>query len=354
MRVVFLAAALLACASPGPPGQGEEWAAADGLFRGDARWVGGDGAYSVDLGGGRILWLFGDSFVATTEARTRGRSKMIRNSVALQTGADPETALLRFYWRSGDGEEPESFLAEEDGQWFWPEHGVRLGDRLLVFWERLRGAGEGPFGFEATAWIATVVDDPDAEPSAWTLRRATLPPAGLGIILGEAALVHEGRLYVYGTRGRFHDAVLARFELEQAARGELGDPEWWQGGRFVRQSALRGEPDTVVPWLAPEFSVHFDAQRGRFLIVQTEGFGATALSAREAPRPEGPWSAPRTFFRPPESDWPSAFVYAGKAHPAVAADGALAVTYVPSSFEDRPPPVGDLLYWPRFVRVRFP
>ncbi len=34
------------------------WQEAVLLFRGDPRWVGGDGAYSIDLENGRVLWLF--------------------------------------------------------------------------------------------------------------------------------------------------------------------------------------------------------------------------------------------------------------------------------------------------------
>jgi hypothetical protein len=37
---------------------------ADRLFHSDPRWLGADAAFSIDLGGGRVWWLFGDSFVA--------------------------------------------------------------------------------------------------------------------------------------------------------------------------------------------------------------------------------------------------------------------------------------------------
>ena len=40
------------------------WPEADTLFRQDPYWLGGDASASVDLGGGRILWLIGDSFIA--------------------------------------------------------------------------------------------------------------------------------------------------------------------------------------------------------------------------------------------------------------------------------------------------
>ena len=68
------------------------WPEADALFRKDPRWLGGDGAFSVDLGGERTLWLFGDSFVATSAANERAESKMVRNSIAVQTGRDPVPA----------------------------------------------------------------------------------------------------------------------------------------------------------------------------------------------------------------------------------------------------------------------
>ena len=47
------------------------WPEADSLFRSDPLWLGADAAFSVDLGRGRVLWLFGDSFVASKSAETR-------------------------------------------------------------------------------------------------------------------------------------------------------------------------------------------------------------------------------------------------------------------------------------------
>ena len=67
---------------------------ADALFHQDPRWLGGDAAYSIDLGDDRTLWLFGDSFIATSPALTRRESTLVRNSVAVMTGRDPLTALF--------------------------------------------------------------------------------------------------------------------------------------------------------------------------------------------------------------------------------------------------------------------
>jgi len=47
------------------------WPEADRLFHSDPHWLGADAAFSVDLGLGRVLWLFGDSFVASKPGQTR-------------------------------------------------------------------------------------------------------------------------------------------------------------------------------------------------------------------------------------------------------------------------------------------
>ena len=47
------------------------WREADQLFRRDPHWVGADGASSVDLGGGRTLWLFSDTWIDPSGQGTR-------------------------------------------------------------------------------------------------------------------------------------------------------------------------------------------------------------------------------------------------------------------------------------------
>jgi hypothetical protein len=329
----------LSCGEGGPAASGELWPAADRIFHRDARWIGGDGAYTVDLGGDRVLWLFGDSFVATTRERTRKRSVMVRNSVAVQTGRDPSSAYLQFYWRSEDGA-PRSFFADDGETYYWPEHGVRIGSSLVLFFERMVTTGKGTFDFQATAWTATVIENPDDEPSAWKMRAASLPPPN-GLIAGEAVVLFEGQAYVYATKGDAHDVYVARIDPAKLAAGDLRELAWWDGEKYG------GEPEAVIRDGAPEMSIHL--QGGRLLCTQSEGFGSTTLALRTSARPEGPWSAPRSFFRPPESFAKGAFVYAGKGHPElVGAD--LIVTYVPSSFADLADE--EKLYYPRFVRVR--
>ena len=79
----------------------QPWPEADALFHRDPRWLGADGASSVDLGAGRVLWLFDDTFVATCASGDRSQATMVRNTVAIQTGYDPSRATIAFRWRAG-------------------------------------------------------------------------------------------------------------------------------------------------------------------------------------------------------------------------------------------------------------
>jgi hypothetical protein len=70
----------------GPTASG--WPEADLLFHKDAHWVGADDAYSVDLGGGRVLWLFADTFISANATGTRTGATMVHNTLALEDGYD--------------------------------------------------------------------------------------------------------------------------------------------------------------------------------------------------------------------------------------------------------------------------
>lgn len=347
------AATAAACADPAPAGHGAAWPEANALFHREARFAGADGAYSVDLGGDRILWLFGDTFVARDHADPQRDPAFIRNSVALQTGRDPRTAYIRHYWRTED-DAPRSFFPEPSAEtWLWPAHGARVGDALVLFLELLHNEGEpGPWSFAGGGWTALVVDNPDDPVPAWQITSATLPTdAGReddAFVLGEACVVDGDTLYAFGTRGDLHAVVLARFPAAAAAAGDLTGVERYCGDDRWAPDCT---PQILFPIGAPEFSVHWDAALERWLWVASSGFGAASVVWRAAPRLTGPWSDPTDVFRPPEANRDGAFVYAAKAHPELDGDGQLVVTYVPSSFDDGPAALDGVYYFPFFARV---
>ncbi len=329
------------------------WPEADHLFRRDRHWVGADGAYSIDLGQGRTLWLFGDTWIDPSGRHTRQGARMIRNSVAIQTGSDPSGADIAFYWHETTQGEPAPFFADEGDAWFWPGHGIRLGDRLLLFLMRIRSSQAG-LGFESAGWNAVMVSNPDEAPSSWRVSRLETPRNALGVVVGSASIFRSGQhVYAFGSQEsvKSHPMYVVRWRVESVLRGDLRAPEWWAG------VDVGWVPDTSLAarWPAfeagqSELTVHYDSVAHQFVGVQHVGFGPADLTLRAAPDVIGPWSEPRMIYRPAEYYRPNIMIYAAKAHPQLT--GAdLIVSYATNTFHFAEQLTDSLIYYPRFVRL---
>jgi hypothetical protein len=334
-----------------------QWPAADAIFQNDPSWIGADAAYSVDLGAGlgsgRVLWLFGDSFIAKDASRSRSSSWFVRNSVAIQSGSyDPTAAKIAFSWKTTAGA-ASSFFPENGTHWFWPLAGVRLPTRLVLFLLEESQTGQGAFGFQAVGTKVVFVTNPDSDPSTWTLTDGNLPSFAFPIAFG-AAVVRDGAfVYAFGdAEPGDHSVYVARFEAAKLDAGDASSPLFYDGASWTPPGA--SPPNTIFPSSSAldnpptEFSVHKRAD-GTWLAVHSIGFGATKIATRTARAPEGPWTTPCAAFTPPESARPNVIVYAAKAHPELSG-ASLVITYATNS-TDLATVANDMsLYFPRFVR----
>lgn len=336
-------------------GPGAQWPEADRLFLQDPRWLGADAAYSVPLDDGRILWLFGDTFVAKTAAHIRRESTMVRNSIGVQVGADPTTATMTFHWR-GTADAPTSFFPQDgDGDsdhWYWPGHGVRIGPALVLFLQRVRATPGQGLGFTSDGWRAAIIADASGAPETWDVQLVAPTTAPAGLNAGGAVVLTEGRVVSLAVREPGdHAGYLLRWQPSDLVAGRIELAEWWTDDDWNAQLVLAG---TVAPILAdagPESSLHFETSRQKWLHVRSDGFGATTIVTSTAERITGPWSAPEVRFRPPESDRSGVLVYAAKGHPEQDAGGALAVTYATNTLDFATLLDDTSLYFPRFVKL---
>ena len=332
--------------------QATNWPEADRLFRGDPFWLGGDAAFSIDLGKGKVLWLFGDSFIAPEKGANRAGSRMIRNSVAIQRGYDPSHAKLQFYWKKKDCQ-AQSFFPEMNKCWLWPLHGIKIGSKLMLFFNVME-SDQSPksLGFKglgaATCWI----DNADDSPKDWHWQQPTLISNDWNITLGSSLLRSGDYVYVFGFDEPDHHVYVARIASAQIAEGSLSGLTWWsrRDNCWKAQSELKGRPEPLFDDGATEFSVSYDEKGQRYVEVQSLGFGASKIVMREAKNLTGPWSGSAEIFTPPESLQAYPFVYAGKMHSELS--GAdMVVTYATNG--DLKRLVEDMsIYFPRFVRVQ--
>jgi Domain of unknown function (DUF4185) len=327
----------------------------DALFHQDPRWLGGDGAYTIDLGNDRSLWLFGDSFIATSAAHTRKESAFVRNSIALMTGRDLASATMQFVWREATA--PTSFFPEAGDRWFWPGGGVRLPDGpLIVFLGEIRSTPNEGLGFAGAGLRAFRVADPSTAPLTWTIEPTTAAAPPWAPTANVACTTTDNdHLVAVVTTDADHAGRLARWPLTTAGTGDLANPEWWTGMAWVPQTSLGTPPPTVIPDGATECSLHYDEPTQTWIYLWSRGFGGTTLAIRTAPALTGPWSTYHDVLKPPESNVSNAFVYAGKAHPHLRrTDGSIPVTFADNSFtfaDLSDPARANTLYWPHVAHL---
>lgn len=326
------------------------WPEADALFHSDSRWRGGDAALSIPLGGARVLWLFGDSFVARGEtAASRKDCTMIRNSIAIQHGLRPDKATITYYWGS-PGAAPRAYFARSDTTWYWPGHGARVNDALYLFLHRIRGTGDEGLGFEPDGWELARLTGIDGEPDAWRTEIVGTVSVPWPSVVGASVFVDSEHLVAVSVNEPGdHGIRLVRWPIAALEKGELSAAEWWSGSAWVLGSKLEGEPAIVANDVSTEMSLTRDPS-GQWLLVYSRGFGASDIVARAAASSIGPFADPARWHRPAESDAPDPFVYAGKSHPEL--EGAdMVVTYATNSFDFGKLVEDESLYYPRFVAI---
>lgn len=283
------------------------------MFRAlDGDWSGGDAALSLRLPDGRLLWLFGDSFVGdvTPEGRRASGTTIVRNAALISDGTCVTAVTPGRATLPGRG-----------GTWLWPTSMVLTRTApdgtatVAVFAQRMASTGTGAWSFRRVgASVATVTVRPGASARVTSVR--DLPRSS--VLWGAAAVTHAGVTYVYGTRAVDEPLVFGRELLVARSRTpDVRDPAAWTYRTADGWSADARDAVAVVPartGVSTNPAVVF--RDGRFRIVtKPQEFLDDRVVVMSSPTPYGPWAS-RTLFRSPSTE--STPTYA----PTVVARGA--------------------------------
>ena len=319
------------------------------FFRNDKFWRGADGAATIDLENGKILWLFSDTFIDTAGTGLRSNSVMINNTLAIQDGNELEKSKLSFYWK-GERDKPKSFFELPGKTWFWTGHGIVVKGKLVIFLFEEKSTSEG-FGFESVGWTVAIIDNPIDEPKKWKIKYVKGPET-FGVIVGSSSVLKDSNyVYAFGVKEPgTHETYLLRFENDKLTQGDLLEMEWWVENAWTKE--VYEEPKQAALFSGQtEFSVHFEPELGKFIQIQTYGFGQASIGYRLADQLQGPWSDPVIFYSP-KLNHEKEFSYTANAHPELKSKGML-VTYNVNNFDFGRLLNDESIYFPNLVKLKF-
>ncbi|MCK5400545.1 MAG: DUF4185 domain-containing protein [Flavobacteriaceae bacterium] len=319
------------------------------FFSKDKIWLGADGAASIDLGNGKILWLFSDTFIDTQGTGKRINSKMINNSIAIQEGYTLDNAKLSFYY-GGKQKDPKSFFELPGETWLWTGHGSLIGDKLIIFLFEEKRTETG-IGFEAIGWHIALIDNPFDSPLNWNINYIKGTET-FGVIIGTSSVLKDADfIYTYGVKEpSSHEVYLLRLPINKIIEGDISELAWWVEGNWVIREKQYPVPSHLFIGQT-EFSVHFQEDIQQYVQIQTYGWGDASLGYRLAQRPEGPWTDPVIFYKPHLYNKED-FVYSANAHPEITADGIL-VTYNVNNGDFNELIQNENIYFPKLIRIKF-
>ena len=297
------------------------------FFRQTNGWAAGDVATSVPLSDGRVLWLFGDSYIDQFDAKTGTLPCLFdaRNAVLVQNTNDlmhPRT-LLNVQAGNRSFFHPPDAKAGASWPCFWPGAGFQAGGSIYIYLTEMQQTPPGGmWGFKAIGHYWAKMSFPELNVTDYV----KLPSFnGISFWCGFIKDGSSGFTFAFGNKRDFtaSDVYVARFPTEHPEGGW----SFWDGKGWNANVT-----NAVVIARGASTSVNVCKVRNQFLLVTTE-FSVACDQGRRiyvavSDKPTGPFSPRKEIFTVDDAvqgHYP--FFYSAVAHPEfINADGLL-VTY---------------------------
>ena len=323
------------CLEAPPTSPADYERAFDGIRSVDLEWGTADGGAPVRLPDGRVVWIFGDTFIGQVQG---GRSMapgwvFANNSFVLQDGAcfQPIMGGMR-------GARADLIPDPAPNQWYWPMTGVVTNGALQVFLLHMERAS-GPAAFD---WRATGVDVATFALPTLSLVGVSpiaalsrpVGPDGVFVYWANGALVHsDGYVYAYGRNRGGSDPSFEQWAARAPSAAIAGPWEYWTGDDVTPWSTdatlaepmqfldKDGNPAELAAGSPPTPGSRPDAHA--FIVPHGAGFLASAklvevfsddVSTWYSASPTGPWKYVGRAVTTPRSH-PEQMLYLGRVVP---------------------------------------
>ncbi len=350
-------------------------------------WLGADGAYSVDLGGGKSLWIFGDTFVGSSSATSRTQATgFIHNTIAISI-CSGQTCTFQYFGGglNGSASGPMFSVPGSNSDWFWPMDGFTYNGTLYLALMQMHATGSGgAFGFAYSGAQLATITNYTAPPSQWSVVYQTLNTGGVAVS-GVSIVVTEGPngnpdpsnpqganyAYFFTIVGSSSPATqylaLLRLPLSQLSNASRPGNTSWE---YLKSDSTWGTwPDTdiVLPSdnaavLSPgatEMTVRYHSSTNQWIAVYPVGLDNKAHYSLSSSM-TGSWGPVEDLYSYPEIQpananyTPNVFCYAAKEHVELETAGQIFFTYACNSVQPSDVTNNMNLYHPVVVTQALP
>lgn len=390
----------------------ENW---DEVFTTRLGWTGGDGGGTVDLGDGRVLWMFADSFIGgIADGKHAPGSHMVNNVFAVQKLANrssPKLTEFDFKWGpDGSDGKPTAWIAPDPAimnrarplddnakphGWFWPAGGgcvvkSQKKTRLYAFLFHMGSNGKkGVWGFENIGGAMIVVDNPEQPIKQWNVRQIDLPFTkdalkGIGKAKADGFIETNWGLacvtprtkstatispqdfkneeidasgneyvYIYGDQHRqYKNRQLLVARVRPGSVEQFNQWEFYTGDGGWQTDCDQAHP--IADEIGAEFSVEKISFEGKtkYVMVHSHSKLGTTIYIRTAEAPQGPWSNPVPVYEVTDvKKSKNYFTYAARGHSMVSPARKLLITYIVNSNDFWEMASDASIYRPRCITI---
>ena len=312
---------------------------------------GADGSISIDLGQGKSLFLWGDSFLGPIKDNIRqSPSKFILGNTATLYSSD---AIQSLY--SGKSDQPSSFIdvteAEKGKYWYWPGDGVIYKKQLLVFMAKYskKPNEKGPFAFQYEGCDFLILDPLKYK----ILKRAPFIAGNNPIHYGHAIIRKNNVLYIYGSKAdnkNFKSELhVMRARIKENGLEKL---EYWNGSNWVKEAEQSQAIQGINSMVSEQFSVR--ELGGKLVLLNQDRFQVPGkIYSYTAVNFQGPFGHEKLLYEINEPDLKSdsLFTYNAMLHPQIKRNNKLLISYNVNTYSERLWWKKASVYRPRFIWV---
>jgi len=253
-------------------------------------WIGADGTWSVDLGFGRVLFGFQDSWLGTVQNNVRLRSGFVRNSVAKSsTNAGNPSDSLHFSWRN-NGADTSIFRSIDNNHVDWPGGAVLSNGKLHVFAMTVPSDS-----LTQTHYGWHCITNPYDDPLNWKDISSHTPYNG--VAWNRAIGKRDGYVYVLGGRaapdgnGYNEKAVMSRYLESDISNCNYDKRVCWGHAFGIPAWTSDCSKDNLVPIydIPSETTLDYNEFLQKWVSWRIV-FGGQQIDIGVADAPQGPWN----------------------------------------------------------------